>query len=285
MNGPSSQWLRFRLALSFLTRLPTGRIQGGSDEDFGKSFVYLPAVGLLIGSIMAFTAGVLSFFFPYAVLGPFLLGIQIYITGGIHLDGFMDTFDGIFSNRKPERILEIMRDSRVGAHAVLSVIVLLMLKVGAFISLTYPSPPSFLVVASWNVVQGFYGNENLNPLLLTLFWIPVVGRWANVLAAYKFPYIRPEGLGSLFQKYIDHRLLWGATLFTIIAAGFAAGLIGFVVLSVIWLFVVRWGTYLTKLLGGLTGDIYGATCEIAEVFGLLVIVAFWHHSFNGMMLF
>ncbi|MBC9785791.1 adenosylcobinamide-GDP ribazoletransferase [Heliobacterium chlorum] len=274
------QWLRFRMALSFFTRLPTGDVSNGNDEDFGRSFIYLPFVGLTIGIVISLLTPLLQFLFPPAVFVPLLLAMQIYITGGIHMDGFMDTFDGVFSARKPERVLEIMRDSRVGAHAVLSVIVLLLTKAGALYSLYQPAASLqgatletvLHWITLWRWESGFYNSNGVNPLYLSLFWIPMVGRWAIAYGAGRFPYARQQGMATLFNKYIDEKVLRVAEWVTLIVALIMAGVYGLFMMVLVRLFVDRWGKKMTRFLGGLTGDIYGATCEMVEVLCLLLLV-------------
>ncbi|MDD2421678.1 MAG: adenosylcobinamide-GDP ribazoletransferase [Heliobacteriaceae bacterium] len=267
-------WLRFRLALTFFTRLPAGSPADGTEEDFGRSFVYLPLVGLVVGSLLALIAGGLACFFPPVVLAPLVLALAVYLTGGIHFDGFMDTFDGIFSGRNPERMLEIMRDSRVGAHAVTAVIILVLVKTGAVYALAGPPSPGLPGVGEWDLWSGFFGHH-LPPLYITLVLTPVAGRWAIMLAAGWFPYARAAGMASVFHRYLEPRVLWRGSLITGAIFAVLAGIGGLVVLGATAGLVYRWGTYLCGRLGGLTGDTYGATCELVEVFCLLVAVAFF----------
>ncbi|ABZ84952.1 cobalamin 5'-phosphate synthase cobs [Heliomicrobium modesticaldum Ice1] len=275
-------WLRFRLALSFFTRLPVGALGESGDEDFGRSFVYLPLVGLLLGLLLSGASLIISVLFPPIILPPLLLALHLYLTGGIHLDGFMDTFDGIFSARKPERVLEIMRDSRVGAHSVLAVTVLLMTKAAAIYALwEWGHLPDQWQVSglnqifdwrpTWKVISGLYG-QGVSPLWITLLWMPMAGRWVVVYMVSGFPYARSQGMASLFNRYIDRSVLAAGTLFVAAVAGLVAGLAGWVFLALLWLFFRWWGGKLTRFLGGLTGDIYGAGCEIGEVLLLLTAV-------------
>ncbi|KAB2954192.1 adenosylcobinamide-GDP ribazoletransferase [Heliorestis acidaminivorans] len=261
---------RFFMALSFFTRLPVPSI-AFNEQEFGKSLVYIPLVGLILGLILAVTAFFLSYLAPFTLLIPLLIAFQVYLTGALNLDGFMDTFDGIFSGRKAEQILEIMRDSRVGAHAVISVTLLFLLKIGAFASF-YPleitSNGAFM--GAWNYLNGFYGS--LEAFILTLLWLPMMGRWAITFALYHFPYARPEGLASLFHRHRPKKPVAKTTAFTAFVMMVTAGFMGLFILLLTALFVYFWARQLTSLLGGLTGDIYGAICETVEVFALILLV-------------
>ena len=118
---------RFLIALQFLTILPLN-IKGKIEEkDFGRSLIYYPIVGLLIGLFLAGIAYI-SAFLPPLVTSVLILVAWMVITGGIHLDGFADTCDGFYGNRPKEDILKIMRDSRIGTMGAAGVVMLLLIK-------------------------------------------------------------------------------------------------------------------------------------------------------------
>ena len=240
----------FLIALTFLTRLPlpTPRVEVTSDE-FTKSYRYYPLVGLVIGLFLWLLAKVLSLYFPPLVLGALLLSAELVITGGLHLDGFMDSMDGLLSARSPERILEIMKDSRVGAHACMALIGLLLLKFALFASLTRPQYSILLIM-------------------------PTLSRWVFQIGVIGFPYARPQGLGKGIHEtthWIPFLLTGGVVLgISFLLAGFA-GLISF---GVCVITVTLWSTKISSLLGGLTGDLYGAIIELSEVVCLLVAFPF-----------
>ena len=104
--------------LQFMTRIPI-RIETGFDEEFHKSIVYFPLVGFVIG-IITYSLGWLSL----TIFDPFISAIvitliEVLTTGGLHIDGLGDTYDAIYSNWEKERILEIMKDSRLGIDSLL----------------------------------------------------------------------------------------------------------------------------------------------------------------------
>ena len=125
---------RFISILQFMTRIPI-RIETGFDEEFHKSIVYFPLVGFVIG-VITYIFGWLSL----TIFDPFISAIvitliEVLTTGGLHIDGLGDTFDAIYSNRDKERILEIMKDSRLGTNSLLAIMFLILLKVGFINSL------------------------------------------------------------------------------------------------------------------------------------------------------
>lgn len=238
-----------QIALTFLTRLPIPAPQDVTTEEFTKSYRFYPVVGLIIGSILWLLARTLTPYYPPLVLGALLLGTELVLTGGIHLDGFMDSMDGLLSARTPERILEIMKDSRVGAHASMALVGLLLLKFTLLASLT---PPMFT-------------------LLLVM---PMLSRWVFQIGVIGFPYARPQGLGKGFHEAAHWTpfLLTGAGVFALTL--FLTGLGGGLAFAMSVIAVLLMARAISSLLGGLTGDLYGALIELSEVICLLVAFPF-----------
>ena len=165
----------FRSALSFLTLFPAFWNNCPSQRDISNARVYYPTVGLLLGLILVAVDKGAGALFPAPLTAALLLATLVILTRGLHLDGFMDVCDGLFGGYTPERRLEIMRDSHVGAFAVVGMVSLLLLKYGALVSL---------------LSLGVPGKE----FVLLLF--PMLSRWSMVLQLGVFPYVRAEGLGS-----------------------------------------------------------------------------------------
>lgn len=230
----------FFFALQHLSRI---RLYNGEFNEiaFGKSPVYFPAVGLILGIALLLARQIFILVFPVPVVAALLIVTMAALTGGIHLDGFMDTFDGMFSGRSKERKMEIMRDSRVGAFGVLGLACLFLLKYSAFTALPVEILTSLIILAT------------------------VLSRWAMVYLIVFFPYARKEGLGTLYSLYAGKRefalATLGAALITILTAG-VAGLLIWLTLFIVVHFVAQ---KVKAELGGLTGDIYGATCEGSEL--------------------
>lgn len=242
----------FWAGMQFLTRIRVVKQTSWEAEDFGASVKYFPLYGLVIGGILVGAYYIFSLIFPPLITAALILLLEVFITGGIHLDGFMDTMDGLFSGRSPERILEIMKDSRVGAHSVIALGLLYLLK----FSIYYECPSALLFPA--------------------LILMPVIARWAMLMGITTFPYARLEGMGKSFHQYAGQRAFLIGTLMTvIIVAPFQwTGLTTLVVAAAVaYLFCRK----VTRQIGGLTGDVYGAVTELTQVVVLLVlyVVATW----------
>lgn len=244
----------FLTGLQFLTRLRLKTETEWSAERFGRSVKYFPLIGAVIGLVLLTLCllvqkalPALGIAVPIHVFAALLITANIVVTGGLHCDGFMDTMDGVFSGRSRERMLEIMKDSRVGANGVMSFMLLLLVKWSLLLDV-----PAVLLPA-------------------VVFVMPVAGRMAMVLGVTQFPYARPDGMGKAFAQYADRNTAFTAAAFTILAclaAGVPAAVTGLAAVAAS-LFISR---YITNVLGGLTGDAYGAVSELTE---LLVLFFYW----------
>jgi len=253
-------------ALHFLTRLPLpGPTPARGPADTAAAF---PLVGLVLGLVLVALDALLGAT-HLASLGidALLVVASIVATGGLHLDGLMDTCDGIGVGGDRERRLGVMRDPHIGAFGLLGGVSAVLLKFGAFASLHEPERPLALLLA------------------------PVLGRGGLVLCTTLYPPARPGGLGAAFRQGLTRpRLIVAAASSVLIAVATplllaytsATGspaataldrVLGLVALCVVSLAAILSGRGLTKLLGGLTGDTYGALVEIGEVVALYTIAA------------
>jgi len=249
----------FGTAIGFLTTLPTPRHASSPDalspdalspDALRRAGVWFPAVGLLIGALLAGLSLLLAQFFPSTVTAVLVVAAWAAVTGGLHLDGLADCGDGLLPPVNRERRLEIMRDPRVGAFGVTVLLLLLLLKVAALAAL--PTMWMALLVA------------------------PVWARWL-ILVAMQRPSARPEGMGAAQQLKLSptqiallallpvtvtavagiwHWLLWPATAAAVLAA----------------LVLLR---FAEQRLGGVTGDVFGAVVEVSEA--VFVCVASVQH--------
>jgi adenosylcobinamide-GDP ribazoletransferase len=244
-------------ALAFLTWFPATRLRDRSQQDISNSRIYFPLVGLLLGAALVVVELGASFVFPPHLTAALLVVLMLVVTRGLHIDGLMDVCDGLFGGATPERRMEIMRDSRVGAFAVAGAGGVLLLKYGALVSLLALGPP---------------GKE------LALLLFPMISRWTMVAALAAFPYARSQGMGSPFHQ----GNIWPATILAAAAAGLAAVLIGGIggVGILVGATCMAWvlGRGMFKMLGGLTGDTYGAINELVEAAVLAAAVALIPHG-------
>lgn len=227
-------------ALQFLTVVPPIVRRAPSRADLGAADAFFPAVGLLLGLGLAGADRVLGGLVQPPVRDVLLVILLAAATGALHLDGFVDTFDGLFAPGGPGRRLEIMRDPRAGTFGVVAVVLLLSLKIVALGALVPELRTAGLVLA------------------------PCLGRWAIVAATWQFPYARKEGLGRGFKDGIRplHVAVAGATALLVVA--WLAGGFGVAVLAGVSLGALALGNVMSARLGGLTGDTYGALCELTE---------------------
>ncbi len=231
-------WDDIRSAFSFLTILPLGF---PDRRKTGWSMAWYPLVGLFIGGALMGVAEISPF--NQAITALLILFTWVFITGGLHLDGFGDSCDGLLATVAPTRRLEIMKDPRTGSWAVIGLILLLLTK--------------------WQAIQ----YVPLEMLILP----PVLGRWAMVLAVYSFPYARKDGIGGFFREGLAMQqvlIATGIALMIAIRLEYAVLMIS--VFCFTWL-IGKWSA--SRLGGGITGDVYGAICESTELLCLLVIGA------------
>jgi adenosylcobinamide-GDP ribazoletransferase len=231
------------LALTFLTKLPWPWRGPAEAADLARSMFWFPWVGAILGLIFWGAWAGLEKILPGPAAAALLLVLTVWITGGLHLDGLADTADGLGGSRNPAECLRIMKDSGLGAFGVLSLILALILKFSLFLSLTIPP-------------------GGTNALLL----YPVISRWGMVLLAYLSPYARPEGgLGQAMTLGVSPRVLTGASLSAGALSWLILGLPGLLLCVAAGALVWLAGLYFQHRLGGITGDVLGATNEILEV--------------------
>jgi adenosylcobinamide-GDP ribazoletransferase len=232
-------------AFAFLTRLPVWR-GPLRDGDLGRSVSFFPLVGLVLGfaltGLAAALAGAVAPWLVAVLLATLLAGL----TGGLHLDGFADVFDALGGGRGDRaRMLEIMRDSRIGAQGAAALTLMLIAKVAA-------------------LAQAVERRD-----LLALLAFPTIARWLAALLIVLFPYVRAEGLGRAFSGEAG-RIQAG------VASGIAVVVIGVLGVPLILpalgtaVVVLAFAFWLYRRLGGLTGDVYGAAIELGEVVMLLL---------------
>ena len=239
-----SPWVAFVAALQFLTITPPLVHRLFSDKELGASIAYFPVVGMLLGLLLAGVNVILGWLFPVEIATVMTLSTWIVLTGAIHMDGFLDSCDGLWGGRTSDERLSIMRDHRVGSYAVIGGILLILLKYVAIARLAHPA--AAIVVAC------------------------VVGRWLICWAILWFPYGRAQGLGKVMKDNARQEYGKWATAFVLVTVFCVSGFWGLTAIAVaafVGFLVVRFS--MTRL-PGLTGDIYGTICELGEATVLVV---------------
>lgn len=246
--------MALREAFQFLTVLPLGTAHVASADELQRSRAYFPLVGACIGVLAAALDLATGLVLPRTVTTVLVLAFLALMTGGLHLDGLMDSCDGLFVWRTPPERLAIMRDSRVGSYGVAGGVLVLLLQFACLGSLT-----------GWLRSGGIVA-------------MATAGRWAMVYATVSFPYARAEGLGAAFTQGAGRRELVVATLLALAISGAALRWRGPLLLIIAWLTAWLIAQATLRKLPGLTGDIYGAINEVVTAVALLALAAFQEHG-------
>jgi adenosylcobinamide-GDP ribazoletransferase len=244
--------LSFLAALRFLTIIPLPGRREASPEELGRSVVFFPLVGAIIGLILVGLNWLLGLALPSALVNVLLVVSLVAVSGALHLDGLVDTCDGLASGKTVEERWRVMDDSRAGAFGIIGVCCLLLVK---YVALNN-------VPARW--------------LMPTLVLMPLLSRWAMVYALFAYPYAKPSGLGKVFKQGASWLRFTIATVVTLVMAVILAQLAGFIIMLAIWVIVLAVATYLKGKFGGLTGDTYGAINEVSEVCVLIMVCLLAH---------
>lgn len=235
------------LALHLLTRLPVPSLSAPPQPgELGWSVLFFPAVGVLIGALLAGMHAALDWIDP-GVLAALTLTVWVLLTGGLHLDGLADLADAwIGGQGDRERTLAIMKDSRSGPMAIVAVVLLLLTKFAA--------------------LQVALAGDAVWVLLLA----PTLGRAVIVLLLMTTPYARPAGLGSPYAQDLPRWSCGALILLIAVATVFLLDGPGWALLAVLSIGFIGLRHSLIQRLGGVTGDTLGAACELTEAVVLLV---------------
>lgn len=244
------EWQVFLLAVSIFTRIPVPASVPYSEARKNESYKYCGLVGLVIGALTALVLSAAHGVWPIEVAVALSMAFSIYITGAFHEDGFADSCDGLGGGFTPERKLEIMKDSRVGAYGLLGMILILLLKYSTLISMSQVAMA--LVVAH------------------------VLSRSMAVSFIHTHGYVRqseqsklkvarsPSSQGDLIT------LLIIALLALLFIPAFKTAAILVVILMLARFWFARW---MVRQVGGYTGDLLGAVQQLTELLCYLVLLA------------
>lgn len=243
----------FLTALQFLTIIRFWNDADEAEDRFGVSMAFFPLVGMVIGLFLVAVWWLSSLVFPPAVADVLAVIALVVVTGGLHLDGFADTMDGLAGGEDRERVLAIMKDSRIGSFAVIGLILILLVKV---VALTEVHP-----------------SVKTNALLI----VPVLGRWATVQLAALCPYARSgDGTARAFVGFTGKLEYVVASLITALIVVGLFFLKGAAILAIAAVVTFGIGIFFNRRIGGVTGDVMGAACELVEAVTLLLVCAFFY---------
>ena len=234
---------QFILLTQFMTRIPIPINIEYDEESFGKSIKYFPLLGFFIGLILFLTYFLISLVTDNKlIIAIFIVIIETVITGGIHLDGLADTFDGLFSYRPKDKILEIMKDSRIGTNGAIVLIVYFLAK------------------------TIFISEVDIKYIII----MPIIARIATVTNAGLGTYARKTGMSNAIMDYNSKKDILISFIITIILSFIIAGINGVICLVISFLFILYFLYFVTKKIDGVTGDTMGASLELTGILVLLI---------------
>jgi len=228
-------------ALRFFTRLPVPAWVGHSSEALANSTRYFPAVGLVVGGIAALVFFVTSYVWPLTLAVLASMAATLYITGVFHEDGWSDTIDGFGGGWEKERVLAIMKDSRIGSYGAAALIIMLLAKFCALIELK----PSLIPAA---MIAGH-----------------ALSRLCATAVMTSLDYVRDEGKAKPMSAKISRSSLAFAVSTAVLPLLFlppSRVLLGLVLAGLATLWLAR---LFTRRIGGYTGDCLGAVQQFSEV--------------------
>lgn len=231
-----------RTAFGLLTTLPVGMPRNWQPGDSGRAGIWYPLVGMVIGGLVWLAWRVSMLYFPPFIAGFLTLSVWIFLTGGLHLDGLADCFDGLFVAGTRERRLEIMQDPHLGTFGAVGLFLVLFIKAAVLSSLTLSSGMGIILAAT-------------------------VSRWL-ILPAGLLPLAHPGGMGADFVQGLKRSVVFITAVLPLgiallagakgLSALLAALLAGVLVLGLAY-----------RRIGGVSGDVFGALVEATETMVLL----------------
>jgi adenosylcobinamide-GDP ribazoletransferase len=259
---------KFWGALTFYTALPIPQSWSIAFDDIAS---FAPLVGVLIGGCLGLCTGGLNYLgMPILTSSAVIVGLWILITGGLHLDGVMDTADGL-AVTDGDRRLEVMADSKTGAFGVMAGVVVILVK--------------FAAIYDINQQLSNQINSQITYLLLMMAacgW----GRWGQLLAIWRYPYLRSQGKGAFHKEAITS--IQDLVPSTLLLSGLAIAQI--IIHPQQWILAILIftmgaaiaflvGAWFNHKLSGHTGDTYGAVVEWTEALLLCVLTVALKYSY------
>lgn len=232
----------------FMTRIPIPIKVNYDPKKLGKSIKFFPFVGLIIGFILYYTSIILVKFSKNNLINALIvIVIELMVVGIIHIDGLCDTFDGLFSYREKEKMLEIMKDSRIGTNGAIILVLYFIAKI-LFISEIFSINLKYLII------------------------YPVLARLATPVNAAFSDYARKNGMSNFIIS--QNSAFEG--IFSIILAVALSFLIfsfkGFELFLGAFLFIIFFMQFVKKKIDGVTGDTMGAALELTTIFVLFLAI-------------
>ncbi|OGB26874.1 MAG: adenosylcobinamide-GDP ribazoletransferase [Burkholderiales bacterium RIFCSPLOWO2_02_FULL_57_36] len=247
----------FFIALQFFTRLPIPRWVGFAPDWLQHASRYFPAVGIVVGAVTAGVYACSLYFWPQSIAVLLSTAAGIYLTGALHEDGFADTCDGFGGGFTPDRVLEIMKDSRIGAYGAIGIGLLIAVKCAVLISMPAWSVAAALMLA--------------HPL----------SRLASAALIWRLSYVKAAGKAKPLAQHMstmEFCIAAATVLLPLLVLRFAGWLswpgiaVGAIAAAMAALWLAR---FFIRRIGGYTGDCLGAVQQVSEVafyLGLLAVL-------------
>lgn len=254
-NGDIMKYIKnffeqFIILIQFMTRIPIPLKISYSEKKLGKSIKFFPLVGLIIGLILYFANFLIivylkNIFYNKTIIAIFLIILEILIAGIIHIDGLADTFDGLFSYAKKEKMLEIMKDSRIGTNGAV-VLILYFITKTVLISEIITTNPKYLII------------------------FPIIARLSTPVNAGLSNYARKSGMSNaIISENGIFEAIFSLAL-SIILVFYIIGIKGIVAISIAFIFIIIFMLNVRKKIDGITGDIMGACLELTSILVLFL---------------
>ena len=254
-NGDIMKYIKnffeqFIILIQFMTRIPIPLKISYSEKKLGKSIKFFPLVGLIIGLVLYFTNFLITvylknIFYNKTIIAIFLIILEILIVGIIHIDGLADTFDGLFSYAKKEKMLEIMKDSRIGTNGAVVLILYFIAK----------------TVLTSEIIT-------TNPKYLIIF--PIIARLSTPVNAGLSNYARKSGMSNaIISENGIFEAIFSLAL-SIILVFYIIDIKGIVAISIAFIFIIIFMLNVRKKIDGITGDTMGACLELTSILVLFL---------------
>lgn len=239
--------------IQFLTRISINKNLNCESENFKWGSIFMPAIGLLIGGIQWLCYKAVEYFLPINICVLIIILIGIILTGAMHMDGLGDMCDGFFAfkGNGKDKIIEIMKDSRVGTFSCIAIIMDIFFKY----NLLYYIVPRFSIA---------------------IIAAPVISRLSTLFIITIGKTAKDTGTGNLFIGNVKIVQFMIGLMITIVILLFVVVMnprysVILIISAILMSFVFN--LYCNKKIGGLTGDLLGANNEIVEILVLILISA------------
>lgn len=238
---------QFEIALTFLTIFKTRLEPYPEMQEVGRSTWAFPVVGALIGAILFLEEVLLKGWLPSPVLAVLIVITWVFVTGGLHLDGWTDCWDALAAAVPRERRLQILKDPRLGTFGALGLFLLLALKIS--------------VLASGDAA------------VMSLFLAPVIGRGLKVVTVYSAQQ-RGQGMAAMLFEGVSPNIVKKTAVIGL-APALLMGLHGILCLFLAYVAASWFRRFAEARLGAVNGDVMGAICELSEAVFLLAASIKW----------